>query len=58
MYELFDMYEAFDEDAELLLRSEDLEEIKEAAAERDEDTDGECDLVVYKDGIQVKDWWI
>ena len=47
-YELWDVYEtlASEESGELLCTSDSMAEIKQAARQRIEDTDGECRLLV------------
>lgn len=49
-YELWDVYEtlASEESGELLCASDSMAEIKQAARQRIEDTDGECRLLVKK----------
>ena len=55
MLELFDMKDRFEE-AELIERSNDMEDILDAAKEYEEETEGCCILVLYKDGYQVDNW--
>lgn len=43
-YLLFDMYETEIEFGELICASDDIEEIRQAAKLRREETDGECEL--------------
>lgn len=51
-YALYDTYETEIEPGELICTSDDYAEIREAARERMEETDGECELSVME---QIKD---
>ena len=47
-YTLFDVYETEIFPGEMLCTSDDMAEIRAAAQQRTEDTDGECDLYVME----------
>lgn len=47
-YKLYDLYESEIEPGELICTSDDLAEIKAAAKQWNEDTDGECALYVME----------
>jgi hypothetical protein len=47
-YSLYDVYETEIFPGELLCTSDDMAEIRQAAKQRHEDTDGECELYVLE----------
>lgn len=52
MYRLYDFYE--DLEGELLLCSESVKAIQRFMHTYTEDTDGECCLKVFKDGVEIE----
>ncbi|NLC96881.1 MAG: hypothetical protein GX675_04870 [Erysipelotrichaceae bacterium] len=52
IYRLYDFYEG----QKLLIKTASMTEVRAAARQRDEDTDGECYLVLICNGGLVQDW--